>query len=82
MTGGPRGRSLAPIAPAASHRQIFRVCSRNCRIEPISSLSRSKTNPPKPRPDRVPKPAKKPRRPSSGDREVRPFTLQVVEKKG
>jgi hypothetical protein len=35
--------------------------------------------PPLPRPDRVPKPAKKPqRRPSHGDREVRPFTFQAV----
>ena len=33
-----------------------------------------------PRPDRVPK--KKPRQRPSGDREVRPFTFQVVEKKG
>lgn len=36
---------------------------------------------PKPRPDRVPKPAKKARRPSTGDREVRPFTIHA-EKKG
>lgn len=36
--------------------------------------------PQSPRPDRVAKTAKKPRRPSSGDREVRPFTFQVVEK--
>ena len=38
--------------------------------------------PQSPRPDRAPKPAKKPRRPSSGDREVRPFTFQVVKKEG
>lgn len=36
--------------------------------------------PVKPRPDRQPK--KKPRRPSSGDREVRPFTFKAVVKKG
>ena len=34
--------------------------------------------PEKPRPDRQPK--KKPRRPSSGDREVRPFAIGVVKK--
>lgn len=36
-------------------------------------------SPPKPKPA---KPAKKPRRLSSGDREVRPFTFQVVKKEG
>lgn len=36
--------------------------------------------PQSPRPDRVPK--KTPRRPVSGDREVRPFTFKVVEKEG
>jgi hypothetical protein len=51
-----------------------------CLAEAARRNARSiAANPPKPpRPDRVPK--KNPRRPSSGDREVRPFTFQV--KKG
>ena len=58
--------------------EVSRICladaaRRSARLQAVSPLKR-------PRPDRVPKPTRKPRRPSSGDREVRPFTFQV--KKG
>jgi hypothetical protein len=58
--------------------------SRVCLAEAARRSARlAAAKPPQsPRPDRVPKPAKKPRRPSSGDREVRPFTFQVVKKEG
>jgi hypothetical protein len=58
--------------------------SRICLAEAARRSARlAAAKPPQsPRPDRVPKPAKKPRQPSSGDREVRPFTFQVVKKEG
>lgn len=57
--------------------------SRICLAEATRRSARlAAAKPPQsPRPDRVPKTAKKPqRRPSHGDREVRPFTFQVVMK--
>jgi len=56
--------------------EVAKICLAEAARRSARSIA---ANPPKPsRPDRVPK--KNPRRPSSGDREVRPFTFQV--KKG
>ena len=56
--------------------------SRICLAEAARRSARlAAAKPPeKPRPDRQPK--KKPRQRPSGDREVRPFTFQVVKKEG
>jgi hypothetical protein len=54
--------------------------SRICLGEAARRMARARAaSPPKPKPA---KPAKKQRRPMSGDREVRPFTFKVVEKEG
>jgi hypothetical protein len=54
--------------------------SKICLAEAARRSARlAAAKPPQPaRPDRVPKPLKKPRRPSSGGREVRPFTIGIV----